>query len=119
MEHTNFLKYFPAPEGTPNEHKVELGPEKCSIVASFCDEELEELPEFNFIPEGQILICVAENTSQIDGQEPYETALICDTKFDWQRVKSAMPEDPRLQRFFLMKREWVRQMAGKPLESDR
>jgi hypothetical protein len=118
MEYTNFLKYMPSDWGTPNEERVELGPEKSSVVASFCDEELDELPEFNLIPEGLILICVVENSSEIDGQEPYETAMICDTHFDWQRVKSAMPGDPRPQRFFLMKRDWVRQMARKPLESD-
>jgi hypothetical protein len=89
-----------------------LGNEKSPDIAAFCDEELKELPPWETIPSGLILIAVANNGS-------FEAALVVDNGKDYQRVKSALEaNDPRPTKFFLVKREWVRQMAEKPLESD-
>jgi hypothetical protein len=102
---SNYIKK--RPNGEP------LGNEKSPDLAAFCDEELTELPPFNLIPEGLILISVVDNGT-------FEAALVCDNEFDYSRVQRAQSsgEDPRPVRFFLVKREWVRQMAEHPLVSD-
>jgi hypothetical protein len=101
----NYLKK--KPNGEPLEH------EKSPDLAAFCDEELSELPAFDTIPHGLILICVVDNGG-------WEAALVADTEYQYNRVKESANEgDTRPVRFFLMKREWVRQMADKPLESDK
>lgn len=101
MKKSNYLKKKPNGEL--------LGNEKSPDLAAFCDEELTELPEFEHIPEGLILISVVNNG-------PFEAALVVDNRFDYDRVKAG--SDGRTVRFFLIKREWVEQMAEKPLESD-
>lgn len=89
-----------------------LGPEKSSVLAAFCDEELQDLPRFELIPEGLILVSVVDNGN-------FEAALVCDTEYDLNRVKHSIKiGDTRPVRFFLVKREWVRQMTDRPLESD-
>jgi hypothetical protein len=100
----NYLKK--KPNGEPLAH------EKSPDLAAFCDEELTELPAFETIPEGLILIACVENAT-------WEAAMVVDNEYDYNRVKR-MPKigDDRPVRFFLIKREWVRQMAEKPLESD-
>jgi hypothetical protein len=100
----NYLKKFPNGKLLDNE--------KSSVVASFCDEELKDLPEFNLIPEGLLFISVVDNGG-------FEAALVVDNQHDYDRVKRALNiGDERPTRYFLVKREWVRQMADKPLESD-
>ncbi len=90
-----------------------LEKEKSPDLAAFCDEECSELPPFDTIPEGLVLIAVADNGH-------FEAALVVDNEYDYKRVHKAWvsSSDPRPVRFFLVKREWVRQMAEKPLESD-
>jgi hypothetical protein len=102
---SNYLKK--KPNGEP------LGNEKSPDLAAFCDEELTTPPPFYLIPEGLILISVVDNGS-------FEAALVCDNEFDYARVIQTLNsgEDPRPVRFFLIKREWVRQMAEHPLQSD-
>lgn len=91
----------------------QLSPEKSPDLAAFCDEEVKELPAFELIPHGLILIACVDNG-------PFEAALVCDNDYDYGRVKRSLsnPDDQRLVRFFLIKREWVRQMAEYELESD-
>lgn len=101
---SNYLKK--KPNGEP------LGNEKSPDLAAFCDEELKEIPPFYLIPEGLVLISVVNNGS-------FEAALVVDNEFDYSRVVGAINDgDPRPVRFFLIKREWVRQMAEHPLQSD-
>lgn len=100
----NYLKK--KPNGEPLEN------EKSPDIAAFCDEELKELPAFETIPHGLVLVSVVDNG-------PFEAALVCDTEYDLNRVKRSIESgDPRPVRFFLVKREWARQMAEHPLESD-
>lgn len=104
MKKANYINKLP--NGTP------LGNEKGFHIASFCDEELTELPELNLVPEGLVLVCVVDNGA-------FEAAMICDNEYDWNRVKTAIDKgDQRPTRFFLLKKEWTRQMAEFPLESD-
>lgn len=95
------------PNGEPLEN------EKSSFLIGLADEELHEPPPFYLIPEGLVLVSVADNGG-------FEAALVCDNQFDYVRVVKAWnsKEDDRPVRFFLIKREWARQMAGKPLISD-
>jgi hypothetical protein len=90
-----------------------LGPEKSGDLAAFCDEELAELPQFEHIPAGLVLVCIVDTG-------PWEAALVADTKKTWDRVNNSKAHgDKRPVRFFLIKREWVRQMADKALDSDK
>jgi hypothetical protein len=95
------------PNGEPLEN------EKSSFLIALCDEELHEPPMFELIPEGLVLVSVVDNGG-------FEAALVCDNEFDYGRVYRSWQEgeDPRPVRFFLIKREWARQMADKPLVSD-
>lgn len=95
------------PNGLP------LGFEKASDIIAFCDEEISEVPEFDLIPHGLVLICVVDNGA-------FEAALVADTRHEVDVVKKSIASgDDRPMRFFLVKREWVRQMADKPLASDK
>jgi hypothetical protein len=101
---SNWLKKMPNGSMMPNE--------KSSVVASFCDEELQDLPPFNLIPVGLVLIAIVDNGS-------FEAALIVDNEHDYERVRLSWTgenKDPRPVRLFLLKREWVNQMAERPLE---
>jgi hypothetical protein len=102
----NYLKH--QPDGT-----TLFGPhDKSAYLAGLCDEKPDELPEFSLIPEGLVLVCVVDNG-------PFEAALVCDNEHDYGRVQRGLrAEDPRPVQFFLIKREWVRQMAENELESD-
>lgn len=92
---------------------VLLENEKSPFLVALCDEELHEPPMFNLIPEGLVLVSVVDNGG-------FEAALICDNEFDYGRVVRSWDskEDERPVRFFLIKREWARQMADRPLISD-
>lgn len=96
------------PDGNP------IGYEKVTYLASIADEELPSIPEFSLIPDGLVLVSVVDNGG-------WDAALICDTEYDALRVKRGVDtgHDTREQHYFLIKREWVRQMADKPLESER
>lgn len=102
---SNYLNRKPNGEPLPYEKSPDL--------AGLCDEELKELPEFDAIPDSLILIAVVSNGG-------FEAAMVCDMRKEWERVKHgiANPADTRPLRLFLIKREWVRQMADKPLRSD-
>jgi hypothetical protein len=92
---SNWLKKMPNGSMMPNE--------KSSVVASFCDEELQDLPPFNLIPVGLVLIAIVDN------------------EHDYERVRLSWTgenKDPRPVRLFLLKREWVNQMAERPLEGE-
>lgn len=95
------------PNGDP------LPQEKSPDLAAFCDEEVKELPAFDLIPHGLVLVVCVDNGA-------FEAALVCDNEHDYGRVKRSTvnPSDGRPVRFFLIKREWVRQMAEYELESD-
>jgi hypothetical protein len=99
------------PNGEP------LDNEKSPFLAAICDEELKEPPQLELVPHGLILVAVVDNVG-LSGK--FEAALVVDNKFDHGRVyrNFTSGEDPRPVRFFLVKREWVRQMTDKPLVSD-
>lgn len=99
---SNYLKTKPNGDLLENEKSPDL--------AAFCDEELHELPQFETIPAGLILIACVDNGG-------FEAAMVVDNEYDYSRINKAIQRgDPRPVRFFLIKREWVAQMAEKPLE---
>lgn len=115
MEHGNYIV-------KDTDGKTKLGYEKSGVIASICDEQTEVLPKFELIPHGLILVCVAFNKR--NGEDPedhdFEAAIICDTKTAWRRVNKRIQggAEKRPLQFFLVKREFVRQMAAHHLESD-
>ena len=111
MNNTNNMKSVfltKTPKGEP------LGDEKSGYLASLCDHEEPKLPDFYTIPAGLILISVAYNEDK-----DMESAMVCDNEEDYNHVKINIEEgDKRPYHFFLIKHEWVRQMANRPLRSE-
>jgi hypothetical protein len=100
-----YLKWKPSGDLLENE--------KSSYIASLCDEEVVGPPALELIPEGMVLIAVVDNGE-------FEAALVCDNEHDHGRVTKNWNagQDPRPQRFFLLKRDWARQMSDGPFISD-
>jgi hypothetical protein len=95
------------PNGDPLEN------EKSSYIASICDEEVSGPPALELIPEGMVLVAIVDNGG-------FEAALVCDNEHDHSRVTKnwVRGEDPRPQRFFIVKRDWAKQMTDDPFISD-
>ncbi len=112
--HANYIKY----DGNGRDKENELGEDKSSVLAAIADEFPEELPKFELIPHGLILVVVAFNKRKGDDPDDpdFEAAIICDTRTAWRRVKKDIERDQRPLHYFLVKHEFVEKMAARPLE---